>query len=60
MDDNSNPPKVDFEKLSGLDKPNTEVYFDKSNKGAGRARNIGLEQANGEGMIFADCDDISM
>lgn len=57
VDDNSNPKNVDFEKFPGLDKPNTEVYFDKSNKGAGRARNIGLRHVRGEWVIFADCDD---
>ena len=58
VDDNSNPLKVDFEKFPGLDKPNTEVYFDKSGKGAGCARNIGLEHAKGEWVIFADSDDV--
>ena len=57
VDDNSNPQKVDFEKFPGLDKPNTEAYFDKSGKGAGRARNVGLKHAKGEWVIFADCDD---
>lgn len=57
VDDNSNPQNVDFEKFPGLDKPNTEVYFDKSNKGAGRARNIGLKHARGEWLLFADADD---
>lgn len=57
VDDNSNPEKVDFEKFPGLNRPNTEVYFDKSGKGAGRARNVGLKHAKGEWVIFADCDD---
>ena len=58
VDDNSNSEIVDFEKFPGLNRPNTEVYFDKSGKGAGRARNIGLEHAKGEWVVFADSDDV--
>lgn len=57
VDDNSNPDKVNFENFPGLGMPDTEVVFDKSGKGAGRARNIGLEHAKGQWILFADADD---
>lgn len=37
--------------------PNVRIYYDLSGKGAGRARNIGLEQAKGKWLLFADADD---
>lgn len=57
VDDNSDPNIVDFDHFPGLNESNIEVYFDKSNKGAGRARNIGLEHAKGRWILFSDCDD---
>ncbi len=57
VDDNSNNDIVDFKHFPGLGRQDTEVYFDKSGKGAGRARNIGIEHAMGEWVIFADADD---
>ena len=57
VDDNSNPNIVDFEHFPGLERPDTTVFFDKSGKGAGRARNIGLEHARGKWLLFADADD---
>ena len=53
VDDNSDPAKVDFTHFPGLSDPSVEVYFDKSGKGAGRARNIGLEHAKGKWLVFA-------
>lgn len=58
VDDNSDPDIVDFEHFPGLNRTNVEVYFDKSSKGAGRARNVGLEHAKGDWLIFSDSDDI--
>lgn len=57
VDDNSDTQNVDFKNFPGLDRKNTEVYFDKTSRGAGRARNVGLEHAKGEWLLFADCDD---
>ena len=57
VDDNSDPDTVDFEHFPGLERPDTAIVFDKSGKGAGRARNIGLEHARGKWVLFADADD---
>lgn len=58
VDDNSDSDKVDFEHFPGLHLSNTEVYFDKTGKGAGHARNIGLKHAKGKWLLFADSDDL--
>ena len=57
VDDNSDPNIVDFEHFPGQARPNTTVIFDKSGKGAGRARNVGLEYAKGKWVLFVDADD---
>lgn len=57
VDDNSDPDIVEFGLFPGLNRPNTEVYFDKTGRGAGRARNVGLEHAKGDWLLFADADD---
>lgn len=57
VDDNSDPSIVDFDKFPIKNDERTIVIFDKSGKGAGRARNIGMEKAIGEKFIFADADD---
>lgn len=59
VDDNSDPNKVDFGNFPGLNRPNTIVVFDKSGKGAGRARNIALSKIedNTKWVTFLDSDD---
>lgn len=58
VDDNSDSSIVNFAHFPGIGRSNTEIYFDKTNKGAGRARNIGLKHAKGEWLLFADSDDM--
>lgn len=57
VDDNSDDNKVDFDKFPGKDRPDTKIVFTKKGKGAGYARNIGLEHATGKWILFADADD---
>ena len=63
VDDNSDTDKVDFAAFPGLNDPFVEVIFGKNEngrKGAGYARNLGLERAKGKWLIFADADDYFM
>lgn len=57
VDDNSDADKVDFNTFPGLNRKHTEVYLTKEGRGAGYARNVGLEHATGEWLLFADSDD---
>lgn len=57
VDDNSDPGKVDFNSFPGLQDPHVEVVFTKEGKGAGYARNVGLNKAKGKWLLFADADD---
>lgn len=57
VDDNSDPDKVDFEHFPGLDRDDVEVFFTKEGKGAGYARNVGLDHADCEKILFSDSDD---
>ncbi len=61
VDDASNPKIVDFARFPGMNRPNTEVIFQKNPiggiGGAGLARNVGMEVATGRWLVFADADD---
>ena len=57
VDDNSDKDIVDFESFPGKDRNNIELIFSKEGKGAGFARNIGLNHAIGKWILFADADD---
>lgn len=58
IDDNSDESIVDFSHFPGFDRKNTKVIFDKSGKGAGHARNLGLAQVKDtKWLIFSDSDD---
>lgn len=60
VDDNSDADKVNFNNFPGLNDPHVEVIFGKNEngrKGAGYARNLGLERAEGKWIVFADADD---
>jgi glycosyltransferase involved in cell wall biosynthesis len=60
VDDNSDADKVDFANFPCLDDPYVELVFGKNEngrKGAGYARNLGLERAKGKWLLFADADD---
>lgn len=57
IDDNSSPEIVNFNSFPGRNIAYITCIFDKSNRGAGHARNLGLEQAKGNWLVFADADD---
>jgi glycosyltransferase involved in cell wall biosynthesis len=57
VDDNSDENIVDFKNFPGLGEEYVEVYLTKEGKGAGYARNMGLEHVKGKWLLFADADD---
>ena len=57
VDDNSDESIVDFNHFPGSDRQDAILVFDKTGKGAGHARNLGIEHARGQWIIFADADD---
>lgn len=57
VDDNSDSDIVDFSHFPGYDRDNVEIILTKEGRGAGYARNVGIEKAKGEWLLFADSDD---
>lgn len=57
VDDNSDEHIVDFGHFPCSEYPNVEVYLTKESKGAGYARNVGMNHAKGKWLLFADADD---
>ena len=57
IDDNSSPEIVNFEKFPGLQRNDVKVIFSKKGGYAGYARNLGLQEAQGKWILFADSDD---
>lgn len=59
VDDNSSFTEIDKEQLKVFIKRENTVFLknDSGKKGAGACRNIGLEQALGKWILFADADD---
>lgn len=57
VDDNSSSDIVDFLNFPGMNRKDCRIIFDKDGGGAGHARNLGLKQARGKWVVFADSDD---
>lgn len=57
VDDNSDPQIVDFNNFPGINRNNLICILTKEGLGAGYARNIGLDNARGKWLYFADADD---
>lgn len=56
VDDNSDEEAINH--LKKIHRSNLQIIYTKEGKGAGYARNIGLEQANSVWILFADADDV--
>lgn len=57
VDNNSDPNIVDFDLFPGKERNDVTIIFDKESKGGGHARNVGLKNAKGKNVLFADADD---
>ena len=56
VDDNSDIPGPDWARFREKN-PRAALYLTKEGGGAGYARNVGLEHASGEWIVFSDADD---
>ncbi len=57
VDDHSDGADSYLEMYPELSRPDVEVVFTVEGKGAGYARNVGLEHVKGKWILFADADD---
>lgn len=57
VDDNSDPNVVDWKSFKFDDTRCLTLIQDHSCKGAGNARNVGIDNAHGRWLLFADADD---
>lgn len=57
VDDNSDTEKVDFEHFPQWKGNHYEYYLTKEGRGAGYARNVGLDYIKGKWVLFVDADD---
>ena len=55
VDDNSNEESI--KELNEISRDNLKIIYTKEGKGAGFARNIGVKNAHGKWILFADADD---
>ena len=56
IDDNSNEESI--KELKKLSRKELQIIYTTEDKGAGFARNVGLRNAEGEWIVFADADDV--
>ena len=55
VDDNSNAESI--KELKKISRKELQIIYTKENKGAGFARNVGVANAHGKWILFADADD---
>ena len=58
VDDHSAKESIDILRQMEKDFPHVQFYYSRQNGGGGRARNIGVEKADGKYLLFADADDM--
>lgn len=56
VDDNSNEETI--KDLKSIHRNNLQIIYTKEGKGAGYARNVGINNAQGKWILFADADDL--